>query len=256
MVTVLAPIDGDRLLLGQAMIGSPGGSYLTADGTLTCKTGRYYNTYSDGSRTYLGLHEPIGATDAAGRKLAAVVLVPEIGLRALEARSRTTWIIVSLVFLAAMLLLSTYLSRRFVTPISRSLQAIREQTPGEHPSGISEIDELLAFVRSRAAEQLTAGGLPPNIEELLSGFRDRVQTLTPMERTVLQYYIDGCSLEEVAARAYISVSTAKKHNTNINRKLGVTSREELMLYIDLFRRCGRLDEIAAPRAEDTARCTT
>lgn len=99
-------------------------------------------------------------------------------------------------------------------------------------------------------------GLPPNIEELLSGFRDRVQTLTPMERTVLQYYIDGCSLEEVAARAYISVSTAKKHNTNINRKLGVTSREELMLYIDLFRRCGRLDEIAAPRAEDTARCTT
>lgn len=99
-------------------------------------------------------------------------------------------------------------------------------------------------------------GLPQNIEELLSGFRDRVQTLTPMERTVLQYYIDGYSLEEVAARAYISVSTAKKHNTNINRKLGVTPREELMLYIDLFRRCGRLDEIAAPQAEDTARCTT
>lgn len=158
MVTVLAPIDGDRLLLGQAMIGSPGGSYLTADGTLTCKTGRYYNTYSDGSRTYLGLHEPIGATDAAGRKLAAVVLVPEIGLRTLEARSRMVWIAGSLVFLAA--------------------------------------------------------------------------------------------------RAYISVATAKKHNTNINRKLGVTSREEFMLYIDLFRRCGRLDEIAAPRAEDTARCTT
>lgn len=190
------------------------------------------------------------------KQLAAVVLVPEIGLRTLEARSRMVWIAGSLVFLAAMLLLSTYLSRRFVTPISRSLQAIREQAPGEHPSGISEIDELLAFVRSRAAEQLTAGSLPPNIEELLSGFRSRVQTLTPMERTVLQYYIDGCSLEEVAARAYISVATAKKHNTNINRKLGVTSREELMLYIDLFRRCGRLDEIAAPRAEDTARCTT
>ena len=26
MATVLAPIDGDRLLLGQAMIGSPGGA--------------------------------------------------------------------------------------------------------------------------------------------------------------------------------------------------------------------------------------
>ena len=256
MVTVLAPMDGDRLLLDQAMIGTPGGSYLTADGTLTCKAGRYYNTYSDGSRTYLGLHETLGAVDAEGRPLAAVVLVPEIGLRTLEARSRIVWIAGSLVFLAAMLALSAHLSRRFVTPIARSLQAIREQAPGEHPSGISEIDELLAFVRSRTAEQLTAGGLPPNIEELLTGFRGRVQTLTPMERTVLQYYIDGCSLEEVAARAYISVATAKKHNTNINRKLGVTSREELMLYIDLFRRCGRLDEIAAPQSADTARCTT
>lgn len=167
------------------------------------------------------------------------------------------WIAGSLVFLAAMLLLSTYLSRPVrdadLPQPAGHPRADPRRAPG---SGISEIDELLAFVRSRAAEQLTAGGLPPNIEELLSGFRDRVQTLTPMERTVLQYYIDGCSLEEVAARAYISVSTAKKHNTNINRKLGVTSREELMLYIDLFRRCGRLDEIAAPQAEDSTRCTT
>ena len=65
-----------------------------------------------------------------------------------------------------------------------------------------------------------------------------------MERTVLQYYIDGYKIEEIAARAFISVNTAKKHNTNINRKLGVTTREELMLYIDLFRRCGRLEQIA------------
>ena len=62
-------------------------------------------------------------------------------------------------------------------------------------------------------------------------------------------------IDALADKYNISV-TDKKHNTNINRKLGVTSREELMLYIDLFRRCGRLDEIAAPRAEDTARCTT
>ena len=249
MVTVLAPIDGDRLLLGQAMIGSPGGSYLTADGTLTCKTGRYYNTYSDGSRTYLGLHEPIGATDAAGRKLAAVVLVPEIGLRTLEARSRMVWIAGSLVFLAAMLLLSTYLSRRFVTPISRSLQAIREQAPAStRPASRRSTSCWPSCARARPSSSR------PEVSRRTSrscsrASRDRVQTLTPMERTVLQYYIDGCSLEEVAARAYISVATAKKHNTNINRKLGVTSREELMLYIDLFRRCGRLDEIAAPRAE-------
>ena len=64
-----------------------------------------------------------------------------------------------------------------------------------------------------------------------------------MERTVLQFYIDGYTIEEVAARAFISVNTVKKHNTNINRKLEVSNREELMLYIDLFRRSGRIGEI-------------
>ncbi len=81
------------------------------------------------------------------------------------------------------------------------------------------------------------------------------ESLRTLEARSRMVWIAG-SLVFLAARAYISVATAKKHNTNINRKLGVTSREELMLYIDLFRRCGRLDEIAAPRAEDTARCTT
>jgi len=86
--------------------------------------------------------------------------------------------------------------------------------------------------------------LPPNIEELFNEFSRRVATLTPTERMLLQYYIDGCTLEEVAAKAYISINTAKKHNTNLNRKLEVRSREELILYIDLFRRANRLEEIA------------
>ena len=110
-------------------------------------------------------------------------------------------------------------------------------------SGISEIDELIDCLESRAKEGKSSE-LPPKIEALLGSFAEKVGTLTPMERTVLQYYIEDCSIEEVAARAFISVNTAKKHNTNINHKLGVKSREELMLYIDLFRRCGKLGEIS------------
>ncbi len=96
-----------------------------------------------------------------------------------------------------------------------------------------------AGLRSSAADN----ELPPNIEELFSSFAGRVATLTPTERMMLQYYIDGLSLEEIAARSYISINTAKKHNTNLNRKLDLKSREELSLYIDLFRRVGRLDDI-------------
>ena len=65
-----------------------------------------------------------------------------------------------------------------------------------------------------------------------------------MERTVLQYYINGFNVNEIAEKEFISLSTVRKHNSNINRKLGVSTREELLLYIDMFRRCDLMEKIA------------
>ena len=41
----------------------------------------------------------------------------------------------------------------------------------------------------------------------------------------------------------MSIHTVKKHNRSIYQKLGVASRDELMLYIELFRRFGRLEAL-------------
>ena len=35
----------------------------------------------------------------------------------------------------------------------------------------------------------------------------------------------------------------------MNRKLGITAREELMLYIDLFRKCNQLDKLTYNQVE-------
>ena len=48
---------------------------------------------------------------------------------------------------------------------------------------------------------------------------------------------------EIPNLAYISMSTVRRHNRSIYEKLEVSSRDELMLYIDLLKRCGRLDEL-------------
>jgi DNA-binding CsgD family transcriptional regulator len=245
MVTVLAPIEGNRILLDEGMLGNPENTYLTAVGTLSVKPGRYYNTYSDGVQSYLGIHQTLPAASADGRPLAVVTLVPTASFDTYAARRRLVWVIGSLVFLGAMLALSAFLSRRFVTPITKSLQAVKEKAPTEeHRSGISEIDALLSSVRTWAEAQMPQGDLPPNIEELFQTFVRRVNTLTRAERRILQYYIDGYTIKEIPAVAFISLSTVKTHNTSINRKLCVNSYDELMLYIDLFRRCGRLEEIS------------
>ena len=66
---------------------------------------------------------------------------------------------------------------------------------------------------------------------------------SPTEHNILRYYADGKGISEVAEEACISINTVRRHNANIYQKLEVGSREELLLYIELFRRCDRLDEL-------------
>lgn len=242
MVTVMAPLDGDTLRMDQAMIGNAAGTQLEPEGSLSIEKENFFNVYSSGETRYLGLHQVLEGVTADGMSLAAVTLIPESGYLSFASAARSRWIVGSLAFLCCMLLLARLLSGQFAKPIEEGLRAIRTETDGDHRSGISEIDELMTFLQSQSAKK-DLGGLPPNIEELLQSFRGKVQLLTPTERRILQYYIDGYSLKEIPALAYISISTAKTHNTNINRKLDISSRDELMLYIDLFRRCDRLKEI-------------
>ena len=85
--------------------------------------------------------------------------------------------------------------------------------------------------------------LPPDMEELFHTFAEHWSQLTATERRIVQHYADGLDVNEVAEVCFISIHTVRKHNANIYHKLGVGSRDELILYLDLFRRCGRLDEL-------------
>ena len=74
-------------------------------------------------------------------------------------------------------------------------------------------------------------------------FAGKVRTLSPAERRILQHYIDGHETADIPDLAFISIHTVKKHNRSIYQNLEVASRDELMLYIELFRCCGRLEEL-------------
>ena len=112
-------------------------------------------------------------------------------------------------------------------------------------SMLQDYDRMAAAFQMSSGdpEMKTASSLPPDVEELFSAFSGRSATLTATERSILQYYADGYEISEVAELAFISIHTVRKHNANMYQKLGVGSKDELMLYIDLFRRSGRLDEI-------------
>lgn len=66
---------------------------------------------------------------------------------------------------------------------------------------------------------------------------DRISTLTPREREVLNLVASGMTNGQVASRLFISTKTASVHVSNILAKLGATNRTEA---VDLARRQGLL----------------
>lgn len=91
--------------------------------------------------------------------------------------------------------------------------------------------------------QVDPGALPPGMEQMFRSFAQKAGTLSPAERRILNYYIDGHDIGDIPDLAFISIHTVKKHNRSIYQKLEIASRDELMLYIELFRCCGRLSEL-------------
>ena len=218
-VTVLAPIQDSRLLLSDGLVGSVNGTYLDGQETLVIHQGRYYNEYDASSERYIGLHRtiPISKGETENTAWAVAIMIPQDSYAAYTAEVQRTWVIAALGLLMVLLAISFFLARRFVRPI---------------------------FLNARARNQrLEQGELPPNIAELFDQFVERKDLLTEAERNILRYYIDGHEIADIPDLAFISMSTVRKHNRSIYEKLGVASRDELMLYIDLLRRCGRLQEL-------------
>lgn len=113
------------------------------------------------------------------------------------------------------------------------------------PGGALVSVQMLTQLNTRHAE---TGALPPSMEELFNSFAGKVGSLSSAERRILNYYIDGYETADIPDLAFISIHTVKKHNRNIYQKLEVASRDELMLYIELFRCCGRLEELTGQDA--------
>ena len=112
-------------------------------------------------------------------------------------------------------------------------------------SGILSV-QMLTQLNTR---QVDPGVLPPGMEDMFRSFADKAKALSSAERRILNYYIDGYEISEIPDLAFISIHTVKKHNRSIYQKLEIASRDELMLYIELFRCCGRLNELTEDGSE-------
>ena len=130
-----------------------------------------------------------------------------------------------------------------IVPITQGFEAARSCEQDWKPTGIREIDELTAYFHGQLRESRPEDALPRQVEDLVSKLIDRAKGLTSSERVILRYYAEGYTVKEIPELLFISAGTVKGHNSHIYSKLGVDSYDALKAYLDILKRCGRLEEL-------------
>ena len=207
---------------------------------ITGRTGGFSVFSTPGGFSFIGLDKEIrmypNDSPFAGRKFVAALLVPKADYDAVQNAGNVKFVVILFALTAMGVTASVMLSRRYVKPIMDSLTIARENGVSEK-TNIVEIDLLIEKIKKLHP---TDSSLPDNLFE---DFIARVKTLTQAEMSIFRYYAEGKKLSEITSLMFISMSTLKTHNGHMYAKLGVSSKDELMIYVEMIKRSGMADKI-------------
>lgn len=257
VVTVIAPVENGNLRLDQGMAGNTEGTWLdNAESLSIIEKNAYYSTYRSLKCDYYGIQMPLEIPGSSGQEWAVAVLIPRESCDQYILRNKAAIMGVILGFVLIMIALAWLLSKKFVRPILQGFQDIRDgQQTGDGKYRFAELEELCRWLAERGKPP-EAGDLPPNMAELFEHFALNVKTLTNAEYNIFRYYMNGYEVAQIPTAACVSMSTVKKHNGNIYRKLEISSNEELMMYLDLFRRCDCIEKLQLDEKTDVSEIGT
>jgi len=243
LIYIFAPHRGSAINLGEAMVAGGYSSRIMSKSesplTISQTKGAFYSYHQGENKSFWGLHTPIymypkGSAFAEQLWIAAV-LIPEEDI--VRSMTRLNVLLISLLTILVIvgIAASLLISKRFLKPISKGLELIRSEDLSEAPrTRIPEIDDLIEFLANRN-EALYEGAKQNNLSfTLLDDFARNTETLSPSERSVYDLYAQGLTAKEIAETLCLSINTIKTHSKHIYSKLNITSRAELLLYVNLL----------------------
>ncbi|MBQ4076710.1 MAG: helix-turn-helix transcriptional regulator [Mailhella sp.] len=189
------------------------------------------NRYISPQECFVGLEHEIRLSplDDANRWVVAL-LVPESAHIFSIHMKYMKMAVFGAVFLVLSYLLSYLISRRFINPILERIDSI---TAGKaERTEIPEIDDLIEYL-SRSDASAPAQEAQADMTEY-HAFLSNIETLSKAERAVFNLYMKGLSAQEIADHLHLSIHTVKSHNRRIYTKLNVSSRKELLIFINMM----------------------
>ncbi len=179
----------------------------------------------------------------SNQKWSYFTIVPKAQLDASAREVKEVLVISLLVSIAITIIKLVVLSFQLMKPVSKMTKNLELAIENSHmeltPTHIREFDTILERILEYGRKEGTS--LPV---DLFEEFISRTQSLTPTEKEVFSYYIDGCSIQEVAMLMFISINTLKVHNKHIYAKLDIGSKDELNVYIEFLKKSHMLHRIA------------
>jgi len=155
-----------------------------------------------------------------------------------------------------------YFSKKFISPITAALEHIKSHKVPDEQSTVTEINDLFEFLAQKDTQyekalldlnkekehfQAEYEKAQEEVSRLAYSrkkevdpddykiFEEGLKTLTPTEKKIFSYYLDGMSVKDILEVAGIKESTLRFHNKNIYNKLGVNSLKQLLRYATLMK---------------------
>ena len=220
LTCLLSPGDGS-LLQGESALscGASGGYYRSVHETLSAKSmSSGLSTFSGESSSYIGITRSIQLSpNSPACQLAVMIPESDFAKEARHSLAKNLSLILLLLFFT---ITSCYgFIRRFIGPVLRELEQVKKefaQTQKQYETAQTEISRL-AYSRKTEVDP-----------DIYRQFVEAIATLTPTERRIFDYYVEGHTVKEILTIAGIKESTLRYHNQNIYSKLGVNSLKQLL----------------------------
>ena len=247
---LLSPLEKNTLRLSGALFaGSFAAGLASPEQTemeISPGSGELYSYRQSEKESYAGLHRTMSLypRDSAygDEQWAVVLMMPYQGLNTLISAKNYKLILGLLLLLFVNIGLASFISNRYLHPVVAALEQLK--TPGpSSKTKIPEIDDLIEYLAAQdEATSREKKELPEQVHSALyMEFVNNIRTLSPAERLVFDLYVQGYTAQEIAEILCLSINTIKTHNRRIYMKLNVTSRKELMVYIQLMEEAGCAD---------------
>ncbi len=156
MVCLLATGDNEALDAGAGLsCGVANGYYFAPKGTLTERDlGGGLTLFSGETDSYIGVSRELFVS-YRDKTVTAAVLIPKEDYDHAIFKSAMQTVLLFLLLLFFTLVCCFYFSRRFISPLLKSLDKIKSEKRSEESSSIAEINDLFAFLaeQDRAHEQ-------------------------------------------------------------------------------------------------------